>query len=140
MRGARIFSKIDLRSSYYHVHIKDEDISKTKFRNRYGNYEYTIVPFGLTNVLATFMCLMNGVFKEFFDIFIIVFLDDIMIYYKIEEEHEEHIRNMNIQSVSCLYGCTPYLFISKWAPSLFVQQVLIEIWFSTPITSITSIK
>ena len=97
MRGATIFSKIELRSCYYHVHIKDEDISKTTFRNRYGNYEYTIVPFGLTNVLATFMCLMNGVFKEFLDIFIIVFLDDIMIYSKIEEEHEEHLRNMNIR-------------------------------------------
>ena len=92
---------------------KDEYISKTIFKNRYGNYEYTIVPFVLTNVLGTFMCLMNGVFKEFLDKFIIVFLDDMMIYSKIEEEHEEHIRNMNIQSVSCLYGCTPYLFISK---------------------------
>ena len=63
LRGARIFSNIELRSGYYHVHIKDEDINKTAFRNRYGKYEYTIAPFGLTNVLATFMCLMNGVFK-----------------------------------------------------------------------------
>ena len=140
MRGARIFSKIDLRSGYNHVHIRDEYISKTTFRNRYGNYEYTIVPFGLTDVLATFMCLMNGVFKEFLDIFIIVVLDDIMIYSNIEEEHEEHLRNINIQSLNCLYGCTPYLFISKWAPSLFVQQVLFEIWFSIPSTSINSIK
>ena len=79
MHGARVFSKIDLRSGYYHVHIKDEDISKNTFKNRYGNYEYTIVHFGLTNALATFMCLMNGGFKEFLDIFIIVFLDDVMI-------------------------------------------------------------
>ena len=137
MRGTRIFSKINLRSGYYHVHIKDEDISKNTSRNRYGNYEYTIVPFGLVNVLARFMCLMNIVFKEHLDIFIIVFVDDIMIYSKIEEEYEEHLRNMNIQSGSCLYGCTAYLFISKWAPSLFVQQVLFETWFSIPSTSIT---
>ena len=72
--GAKVFSKIDLRSGYHQVRIKEEDISQTAFRTWYGNYEYTIVPFGLTNAPAKFMCLMNGVFREYPDKFIIVFL------------------------------------------------------------------
>ena len=72
--------------------IKDEDISNTTFQTRYRNYEYIVVPFGLSNAPAKFMCLMNGIFKEFLDKFIIVFLDDILIYSKYEEEHKEHLR------------------------------------------------
>ena len=92
LRGAKLFSKIDLRSGYHQIIIKNEDINKKAFRTRYGHYEFTIVPFGLTNAHAVFMCLMNGVFRKYLDKFVIVFLDDILIYYKEKEEHEEHLR------------------------------------------------
>jgi hypothetical protein len=92
LKDAKIFSKIDLRSRYHQVRIKDEDISKTAFRTRYGHYEFTVVPFGLSNTPAVFMCLMNGVFRNYLDKFVIFFLDDILVYYKIEEEHEQHLR------------------------------------------------
>ena len=92
MRGAKVYSKIYLRSGYHQVRIKDEYIHKTTFRTRYGNYEFVVVPFGLTNAPATFMCLINSVFTGYLDKFILVFLDDIVVYSKNEEEHEENLR------------------------------------------------
>ena len=92
LKGAKIFLKIDLRSGYHQVIIKDEDINKTTFRTRYGHYKFTVVPFGLSNTLVFFRCLMNGVFKDYLDKFFIVFLDDILVYSKLEEEHEKHLR------------------------------------------------
>ena len=92
LKEAKIFSKIDLRLGYHQVRIKDEDISKTSFRTRYGHYEFTVVPFRLSNAPAVFMCLMNGVFRDYLDKFVIVFLDDILVYSKSEEENEHHMR------------------------------------------------
>jgi hypothetical protein len=92
LKDAKIFSKIDLGSGYHQVRIKDEDISKTSFRTRYGHYEFTVVPFGLSNAPIVFMSLMNGVFEDYLDKFVIVFLDDILVYSRTEEEHEQYLR------------------------------------------------
>ena len=82
LKGVKIFLKIDLRSGYHQVRIKDEDINKTTFRTRYDHYEFTVVSFGLENAPTVFMCLMNGVFRDYLDKFFIVFLDEILVYYK----------------------------------------------------------
>jgi hypothetical protein len=91
MKGASVFMKIDLRSGYHQLIIRDSDIPKTAFRTRYGLYEYTVMSFGLTNPLAYFMYLMNKVFMEYFDKFVVVFIDDILVFSKTEEEHEKHL-------------------------------------------------
>jgi hypothetical protein len=92
MNGASIFSKIDLRSGYHQLKIWESDIPKTAFRTRYGLYEYTVMSFGLTNASTYFMYLMNKVFMEYLDRFVIVLIDDILIFSKTEEEHEKHLR------------------------------------------------
>jgi hypothetical protein len=92
MKGARVFSKIDLRSGYHQLKIRESDIPKTAFHTRYGLYEYTVMSFGLTNAPAYFMYLMNKVFMEYLDKFIVVVIDDIFIFSKMMKEHEEHLR------------------------------------------------
>jgi hypothetical protein len=87
MRGAKVFSKIDLRSSYHQLKIRVEDIPKTTFTSRYGLYEFTVMSFGLTNAPAYLMYLMNKVFMEYLDKFVVVFIDDILVFSRSEEEH-----------------------------------------------------
>nr|GEY05802.1 putative reverse transcriptase domain-containing protein [Tanacetum cinerariifolium] len=92
LQGSSVYSKIDLRSVYHQLRVREEDIPKTAFRTRYRHYEFQVMPFGLTNAPAVFMDLINRVCKPHLDKFVIVFIDDILIYSKDEKEHKEHLK------------------------------------------------
>nr|GEV23389.1 putative reverse transcriptase domain-containing protein [Tanacetum cinerariifolium] len=92
LQGSRVYSNIDMRSGYHQFRVREEDIPKTAFKTRYGHYEFQVMPFGLTNTTTVFMDLMNRVCKPYLDRFVIVFIDDILIYSKSRKEHEEHLK------------------------------------------------
>jgi hypothetical protein len=91
LHGATHFSNIDLRSGYYQIRVREGDVPKTCIRTRYGYFEFLVMPFGLTNVPSTFQALMNEVFRDYVDNFILVYLDDVLIFSLSEEEHKQHV-------------------------------------------------
>jgi hypothetical protein len=118
LRGASVFSKIDLRSGYHQLRIRPSDIPNTTFITKYGLYEFTVMSFDLTNALAYFMYLMNSVFMDYLDKFIVVFIDDILVYSLNEQEHEEHLRKV----LKRLRDCQLYAKLSKC--EFWISEVL----------------
>ena len=92
LRGARVYSKIDLHIGYYQLRVREAVIRRIAFRTRYGHFEFTVMPFGLTNAPATFMDLMHRVFQHYLDQFIMVFVNNFLIYSQSEEDHEDHLK------------------------------------------------
>ncbi len=92
LKGAGVFSEIDFKSEYHQLRINDENMPKTAFRTQYGHFEFLVRPFGLTNALAAFMDHMNRIFHPYLDRFVMVFFDNILVYSKNREEHDEHLR------------------------------------------------
>src|SRR3954465_15881177 len=124
LAGSSVFSKMDLRLGYHQIRIRNEDIPKTAFTTRYGLYEYTVMSFDLTNAPATFSRLMKSIFMEYLDKFVVVNLDDILIYSKNEEDHAEHLRLVLMKHRENIL----YAMFSKcefWLPEVtYLSQVI----------------
>jgi hypothetical protein len=118
LKVANVFSKIDMRLGYHQLMIRPTDIPKTSFITKYGLYEFMVMSFGLTNVPAYFMYLMNNVFMDYLDTFIVVLIDDILVYYQNEQEHEEHLRKV----LQRLQDCQLYTKLSKC--KFWISEVL----------------
>nr|GFC90958.1 putative reverse transcriptase domain-containing protein [Tanacetum cinerariifolium] len=140
LQGSSVYSKIDLRSGYHQLRVREEDVLKTAFRTRYRHYEFQVMPFGLTNAPAVFMDLMNRVCKPYLDKFLIVFTDDILIYSKNKKEHEEHLRTI----LKLLKKEELYAKFSKcefWIPKvLFLGHMINSKGIHVDPTKIISIK
>nr|GEZ70115.1 putative reverse transcriptase domain-containing protein [Tanacetum cinerariifolium] len=138
--GSRVYSKIDLRSGYHQLRVRKEDIPKTAFRTRYGHYKFQVMPFGLTNASAVFMDLMNRVCKPYLDRFVIVFIDDILIYSKNRKEHEGHIKLiLNLLKGEELYA--KFLKCEFWLSKVqFLGQVIDSEGIHIDPTKIEAIK
>ena len=118
LKGASIFSKIDLRFGYHQLRIKDVDVHKTAFRTWYGHYEFLVMSFGLKNAPTDFMYLMNHVFRSYVDQFVVIFLDDILVYSKDRENHDTHLRVV----LETLRKKKLYAKLSKYAPEMLVTE------------------
>ncbi|GJZ02670.1 putative reverse transcriptase domain-containing protein [Tanacetum coccineum] len=114
LQGSSVYSKIDLRSGYHQLRVREEDIPKTAFRTRYGHYEFQVMPYGLTNALAVFMNLMNRVCKPYLDKCVIVFVDDILIYSRNKKEHERHLKEI----LDCLERGVAFTWIPPRSASI----------------------
>nr|GFB73258.1 putative reverse transcriptase domain-containing protein [Tanacetum cinerariifolium] len=125
LQGSSIYSKIDLRSGYHQLRVREQNISKTAFRTQYSHYEFQVMPFGLTNAPAVFMDLMNWVCRPYLDKFVIIFIDDILIYSKDEKEHEEHLKaivELLLELSTVTTSFRPYL--DKFV-IIFIDDILI---------------
>ena len=137
LRGARVYSKIDLLIGYHQLRVREADIPKTAFRTRYGHFEFIVMPFGLTNMPAAFMDLMHRVFQPYLDQFVVVFVDNILIYSQSEEEHEDHLRivlqdlreyQLYENFIKCEFWFTEVIFLGHVmsASSIFVDPEKVE--------------
>nr|GFB87711.1 putative reverse transcriptase domain-containing protein [Tanacetum cinerariifolium] len=135
-----VYSKIDLRSGYHQLRVQEEDIPKTAFRTRYGHYEFQAMPFRLTNAHVVFMDLMNQVCKPYLDKFMIVFIDDILMYSKDDKEHEEHLKaNLELLKKEELYA--KFSKCEFWIPKVqFLGHVIDSQGIYVNLAKIESVK